>query len=1123
MEIFMHNIGYRTTQHQLKIELANILHSPAYSPPSEPPINFDVCIYTQNRSRGSLILPWEEIGERFMNEFGGCTARRSIIIGTTIIFERNWRQPNDGIVENIRRLPYVDPRAAEEAENRSREARRMSVSINLIQFGWICRDSVFSTEWERPCFPRGTLILDYHKREFRIQIPDAQIMRVVAVRAAQIYSTCAGTDERHRAAIFLLLHHPPSFETIPRGYSRDFLESPAPLPIRRRWPSFDESHEPVAPHTSLAIHLVCNTRDDLETYRRLCELVNKRVGGNLSVYSTQNRTLFHRSVREEYKAWIQTLPWEVAFQVEALLYSHVVDMRELLTFRARIERMAESGAKGASIVLRGFVARAKQGDDIFDCLHVVITPTTMSLAGPLPTRSNRVIRRYLEHQDSFLRVSFVDENHLTYRFDRDLDIRDFVNRRVKGFLTRGLDIAGCHFEFLAYSQSALKEHAVWFVKPFVHGGCEVNAASIIESLGSFKNLASDPNLIYCPARYAARISQAFSSTEPSVSVRADEVMYLQDVTDGGDPPRYCFTDGVGTISSELAKEIYGGEGDGRAIGIRPSMLKFDAPNSLEIEIARAFDRPGKYYLNRPLIMLLEGIGVPAEVFQSLQDDAVHETQDAVHSLDTSARLLETNGLGSSFRLSSTFLKLHRLGVAPLHEDIFWSQMMCLAVGHVLREIKHRARIPVPNGWTLVGVADVHGWLREGEIFACVDSQDQLKYLEGPVMISRSPVIHPGDVQVVRAVGKPPPGSPFEREPLRNSVVFSIKGERPLFSCLAGGDLDGDEYNVTTATTLIPPYTYEPAAYDSAQKKLVNHESTMEDVADFIAEYITSDTVGIIANRWRIIADQSSHGVFDRKCYRLAKLHSDAVDYPKSGTPVAHHLIPDQLFSAKPDWSAPETISPNAVDYYPSPRAIGHLFRAIKLPVIRMDKRVQEDIGLVDVLTRYRTGAEVDHGGQVYIVVKRLIAEVINLPETTTVADTAITRLWELFESYASRLRTICADHTLSHSRTPMLTEEEAVLGTIIEKCSQPRERRNLISRLREQTSTLVNIAYDELLHIAGSSSALSVLEQAWIAYQIALCAGDRFGARSFGWVVLNLVLEKADMIRKETHDSKISR
>lgn len=125
------------------------------------------------------------------------------------------------------------------------------------------------------------------------------------------------------------------------------------------------------------------------------------------------------------------------------------------------------------------------------------------------------------------------------------------------------------------------------------------------------------------------------------------------------------------------------------------------------------------------------------------------------------------------------LGLHKLGLGPLGNDIFWRHMMSFAINHVLRELKHHARIPVPGpeSWTLVGVADTHGFLKEGEIFVCVDSphESRLLYLEGPTLVSRSPTIHPGDVQVVHAIGRPPPGSPFARESLRNTIVFSTRG------------------------------------------------------------------------------------------------------------------------------------------------------------------------------------------------------------------------------------------------------------------------------------------------------------------------------------------------------------
>jgi len=114
----------------------------------------------------------------------------------------------------------------------------------------------------------------------------------------------------------------------------------------------------------------------------------------------------------------------------------------------------------------------KQGDMLslipddgsyYQSLHVIITPTTMFLNGPYPERSNRVIRKYAsENHENFLRVTFRDENHLQYRFDREVDGPRFIRERVGVFLKNGLKIASRAFEFLAYSQSALKEHSVWY-------------------------------------------------------------------------------------------------------------------------------------------------------------------------------------------------------------------------------------------------------------------------------------------------------------------------------------------------------------------------------------------------------------------------------------------------------------------------------------------------------------------------------------------------------------------------------------------------------------------------------------------------------------------------------------
>jgi len=69
------------------------------------------------------------------------------------------------------------------------------------------------------------------------------------------------------------------------------------------------------------------------------------------------------------------------------------------------------------------------------------------------------------------------------------------------------------------------------------------------------------------------------------------------------------------------------------------------------------------------------------------------------------------------------------------------------------------------------------------------------------------------------------------------------GDRPVPSCLGGGDLDGDVYNLIPLDELPefePLRLSPPADYDPAPKKLLDRPSTMVDVAEFVMEYINSD-------------------------------------------------------------------------------------------------------------------------------------------------------------------------------------------------------------------------------------------------------------------------------------------
>ena len=102
-------------------------------------------------------------------------------------------------------------------------------------------------------------------------------------------------------------------------------------------------------------------------------------------------------------------------------------------------------------------------------------------------------------------------------------------------------------------------------------------------------------------------------------------------------------------------------------------------------------------------------------------------------------------------------------------DLIDEALYC-SVTHALREIKHRAHIFVPGSVTLLGAADEWNCLEEGEIYATTFDRLSVVRVEvvGPVLITRSPQIHPGDVQLVTTVRRP------QLIHLINVVIFSCK-------------------------------------------------------------------------------------------------------------------------------------------------------------------------------------------------------------------------------------------------------------------------------------------------------------------------------------------------------------
>ena len=95
-------------------------------------------------------------------------------------------------------------------------------------------------------------------------------------------------------------------------------------------------------------------------------------------------------------------------------------------------------------------------------------------------------------------------------------------------------------------------------------------------------------------------------------------------------------------------------------------------------------------------------------------------------------------------------------------------------------LRQKARIYVPFGTVLIGGIDELGVLREGQVFLQVrrnprgelDREGSFDRVIGPVMVTKHPVMHPGDTRVLEAVDIP------QLRGHKNVILFSKHGLRP---------------------------------------------------------------------------------------------------------------------------------------------------------------------------------------------------------------------------------------------------------------------------------------------------------------------------------------------------------
>jgi len=90
--------------------------------------------------------------------------------------------------------------------------------------------------------------------------------------------------------------------------------------------------------------------------------------------------------------------------------------------------------------------------------------------------------------------------------------------------------------------------------------------------------------------------------------------------------------------------------------------------------------------------------------------------------------------------------------------------------------------------------------------------------------------------------------------ITNCIVFSQKGNRPRTAEISGSDLDGDLYFASWDPDLIPPKVDKPFKYDQDKPKTWETEVKMDDIADFMIDFMNNDILGRIDNSHLAFAD-----------------------------------------------------------------------------------------------------------------------------------------------------------------------------------------------------------------------------------------------------------------------------
>uniref|UniRef100_A0AAF5PSN0 RNA-directed RNA polymerase n=3 Tax=Wuchereria bancrofti TaxID=6293 RepID=A0AAF5PSN0_WUCBA len=611
---------------------------------------------------------------------------------------------------------------------------------------------------------------------------------------------------------------------------------------------------------------------------------------------------------------------------------------------------------------------------------VIITPTRIILVVPELLMGNRVLRTFDKDGNGALRIQFRDDDGTPLRVNT---VGLFlIQTTTFNTLSRGIYIGDRHFVYLGSSNSQMRDNGCYFYDDGKGG----QAHKIREQLGKFDS-CNIPKMM-------SRMGQCFTQAKRcTVILKRQKYNKTYDIIGGRDTNQasYTFSDGVGKVSKEFAEKIAFDIGLGTsvpscyqirhrgikgvlsvdpnldqrkqwtlannivdnnrmtnkqndlAVVFRPSQDKFKAPRDEYIEIVK-YSSPTPVCLNRPMISILDQVsGMQGFSVHERIKKRIHDLLD-VHLTQLADMLMNEDKCRERLNELPLRVNVSRLTLArgfALTQEPFFRSLLRAHIKCTLKKLIAKIQIQIPPhlGRSMFGVMDETGQLQWGQIFVqCTrniwlktPSQSAAKIiLKGKVMLTKNPCIVAGDVRVFEAVDIP------ELHHLVDVVVFPQHGPRPHPDEMAGSDLDGDEYSVIWDQKLIFEHNEPPLDFtkSTSGNKIIDEAQVDLEMRKFFVNYIKQDSIGSISNAFLVNADL--YGITSEVCINIAKKHSKAVDFPKTGdapAPLTRQWTRDKNGNMLPPERAerwPDFMCKNHEPSYISSRLVGQLYRRIRL-------------------------------------------------------------------------------------------------------------------------------------------------------------------------------------------------